>query len=174
MEATDSYVVMETTDNCWTPKWTTGELLHLQKADPDTQQMAEWIKEGTVPGRYPRGVSHRLQTLWLQRQHLIIHKEVLYRQWKDIQGGGLNKCLQLVLPQVLVPSVLTELHNSLTAGHQGVRKTLEKVCSRFYWPGQRRDVEDWCHRCDDCASRKLQVKHRKAPMQIETAVRPMQ
>ena len=79
MEAMDSNVVMETIDNCWTPKWTTGELLRLQKADPNTQQMAEWIKEGTVPGRYPQGFSHRLQTLWLL-QHLIIHKEVLHRQ----------------------------------------------------------------------------------------------
>ena len=70
--------------------------------------------------------------------------------------------------------VLTELHNSLTAGHQGVRKTLEKVRSRFYWSGPRRDVEDWCQICDDYDSRKLPVKHRKAPMQIETAVRPMQ
>ena len=169
-----SNVVMESTDNCWTPRWTTGELIRLQKADPDTQQMAQWINEGTLPERYPQGISHRLQTLWMQRQHLVIHNEVLYRRWEDVQGGGLNKRLQLVLPQALVPSVLTELHNSSTAGHQGVKKTLEKVRTRFYWPGQRQDVEHWCQRCDDCASRKLPVKHRRAPMQIGTAGKPMQ
>ncbi|KAL5484351.1 hypothetical protein EMCRGX_G020827 [Ephydatia muelleri] len=29
-------------------------------------------------------------------------------------------------------------------GHLGVRKTLEKIQHRFYWPGQRKDVDMWC------------------------------
>ena len=70
--------------------------------------------------------------------------------------------------------VLTQLHDSATAGHLGIRKTLDKVQRRFYWPGQRRDVEDWCRSCSKCKARKLPVRPHHAPMQIETAGKPLQ
>ena len=89
-------------------------------------------------------------------------------------GGDSIKKLQLVLPQQLVTKVLTKLHNSVTAGHLGVKKTLEKVLSRFYWVGQRRDVDEWCKTCLICASRKLEPKKHKAPLQIETAKHPLE
>jgi len=55
-------VVVESTDNCLVPRWTTSELCDLQQADPDIQQMAHWINEDTVPESYPQNVSHHLQT----------------------------------------------------------------------------------------------------------------
>ena len=39
-------------------------------------------------------------------------------------------------------------------GHLGVSKTLAKVHERFYWIHCRRDVEEWCQRCNLCAARK--------------------
>ena len=39
------------------------------------------------------------------------------------------------------------LHDSQIGGHMGVRKTLEKVRRRFYWPGQKSDVVKWCSNC---------------------------
>ena len=51
---------------------------------------------------------------------------VLYRRWEDAGGGGVNKCLQLVIPPSTVPSVLSELHDSLSGGHLGVGKVLVK------------------------------------------------
>ena len=42
------------------------------------------------------------------------------------------------------------------------------VQSRFYWPGWKRDVEDWCRACDEsCQSR-------RAPMQTILPGRPFQ
>jgi len=84
-------VVVESTDNCWVPRWTTSELCDLQQADPDIQQMAHWINEDTVPERYPQNVSHHLQTLWTQRHFLVLHNQVLYRRWEDVPGGGHDK-----------------------------------------------------------------------------------
>jgi len=141
-------VVVESTDNCLVPRWTTSELCDLQQADPDIQQMAHWINEDTLCQKVTLKMS------------VIIYR----RHFRD-------KRLQLALPQALVPSVLTELHNSPTAGHHGVMKTLEKVHSRFYW---RQDVENWCHNCENCGSRKSPVKHPRAPMQIERTEGPMQ
>ena len=53
-------------------------------------------------------------------------------------------------------------------------KTLEKVRSRFYWPGQRHDIEDWCRACELCAARKSPPRRNRAPMQQVLAGGPFQ
>ena len=53
-------------------------------------------------------------------------------------------------------------------------KTLEKIRSRFYWPGQRKDVEDLCKRCEMCASRKSPSTKRRAPLQSDLTGCPLQ
>ena len=59
----------------------------------------------------------------------------------------MNKHLQLVFPSAWIPDVLYGCHNFIISGHLGVRKTLEKIQHRFYWPGQRKDVDMWCGKC---------------------------
>ena len=101
-------------------------------------------------------------------------RRVLYRKWEDVPGKGLHQHLQLVLPQEIVPTNLEALHNHSTAGHLGITKTLHKVRSSFYWPGQRRDIEDWCRACEDCASRKQPPKPHRAPLKLDQPGVPMQ
>ena len=72
-----------------------------------------------------------LKSLWAQKKYLEVKRGVLYRRWEDAGGGGVNKCLQLVMPPSTVPSVLTELHDSLSGGHLGVGKVLEKIQARL-------------------------------------------
>ena len=65
--------------------------------------------------------------------------------------------LQLVLPSVLVSQELKQLHDSATAGHLGVQKTLGKIRRRFYgWDSARmwrtgvvavRHVQQGNHQC---------------------------
>ena len=98
---------------------------------------------------------------------------ILYRQWEDIPGEGTDRHLQLVLPSVWVPDILYELHDSIIGGHLGTRKTLEKVQHWFYWPGQRRDVEQWCNKCLVCNSRKSPPK-RRAPLEVSKVDRPLE
>ena len=59
-------------------------------------------------------------------------------------------------------------------GHMGERKTLEKVRARFYWPGQSKEVEQWCRNCNVCLSRKSPSHKARAPMEISQTLRPMQ
>ena len=79
-----------------------------------------------------------------------------------------------MLPSKLADDVLTGLHSSPAGGHMGLRKTLEKVRSRFYWVGQRRDVETWCNSCDKCCSRKSPNKCPRAPLQIDLPQAPFE
>uniref|UniRef100_A0A672I094 Gypsy retrotransposon integrase-like protein 1 n=1 Tax=Salarias fasciatus TaxID=181472 RepID=A0A672I094_SALFA len=47
----------------------------------------------------------------------------------------------------------------------GVTKTLKRLRQRFYWGRQKRDVEDFCHRCDPCVARKGPTGRSQAPLQ---------
>ena len=46
------------------------------------------------------GLGTRLvvKSLWAQKKYLEVRDGVLYRRWEDAGGGGVNKCLQLVIP----------------------------------------------------------------------------
>lgn len=44
---------------------------------------------------------------------------------------------QLIVQKTLRKIFMEQLHNGVTAGHLGIRKTLERVSARFYWYGWR-------------------------------------
>ncbi|KAJ8365058.1 hypothetical protein SKAU_G00138890 [Synaphobranchus kaupii] len=41
-------------------------------------------------------------------------------------------------------------HTHLLGAHLGLEKTLERIKTRFYWPGVKKAVEDYCRSCPDC------------------------
>ena len=81
--------------------------------------------------------------------------------------------MYLVLPGNLVKSVLEGLHSTLVGGHMGAAKTLAKVCARFDWPGQKRDVEMWCKSCATCNSQKAPPGRARAPLETSIVQRPL-
>ena len=146
----------------------------MQGSDADLKRVISWIENSSPPAALPSEGSYTLQTLWAQYEHLVIRDGVLFRQWEDVPGKGCNKHLQLVVPRSSIGSVLQQLHSSPSGGHLGIFKTLEKVRSRFYWPGQRHDIEDWCRACELCAARKSPPRSNRAPMQQVLAGGPFQ
>jgi hypothetical protein len=50
-----------------------------------------------------------------------------------------------------IEQVMREAHDSPFGGHFGVRKTLEAVQQRFYWPHMTSSVKHWVDSCDSCA-----------------------
>ena len=158
----------------WVPVLPFFDQKREQQSDPDLTQVTAWIVNGNVPTKFPSYGSYWLQTLWAQSSHLMLQDGVLYRRWEDVPGKGLNKHLQFVLPKALVKTILQECHDSPSGSHLGMTKTLEKIRSRFYWPGQRKDVEDWCKGCEMCASRKSPSTKRRAPLQSDLTGCPLQ
>eukprot|EP00731_Ephydatia_muelleri_P003764 Em0001g3764a len=138
------------------PTWTPEEMQSAQQTDVALSKVIDWFESNSIPHSPPTQAN--LRTLWLQRDQLMLKEGVLYRQWKNVPGGGLHKRLQLMLPASLVPGVLSGLHDTPVGGHLGVKKTLEKVQMRFYWPSQKKDI------CGDVA-----------PLQLEDSVsRPLE
>ena len=158
----------------WAPTWSLEELRAEQNKDCDLHTVISWLTSDLVPPDFPKQSSYTVQTLWNQRNSLVLDQGVLFRQWEDIPNGGHQPTLQLLVPCKLIPSILEALHDHAMAGHLGIAKTLKKIQQRFYWPGQRRMVEDWCKACKACATRKSQPKRRRAPLQSEGSGLPMQ
>ena len=155
------------------PHWSKQEICAMQQENPDLQLVVQWLHSHTIPPKCPQG-SPYLKTLWHQRSYLTLRDGILYRRWEDVPGGGAQPRLQLLLPPRMVPEVLHGLHSSPTGGHLGISKTLEKARTRFYWPRQRQDIENWCNQCEMCSSRQSPTPKPRVPLQLQLAERPME
>ena len=81
---------------------------------------------------------------------------------------------QILMPEKLQSLALEHLHNAVTAGHMGIRRTLASVTDRFFWPLMRKTIEKWCTECAVCASRKHPTRKRRAPLQKYQVGMPME
>ncbi|KRX75070.1 Transposon Ty3-I Gag-Pol polyprotein [Trichinella sp. T6] len=112
-----------------------------------------------------------------------LHKDSrdLVKQWKHLRltPAGLavvvtGKPARWVPPNHARPSIVEQLHNGIDGGHLGVKKTAEKVRTRYFWPGWYRDVMAWCDRCEACARRKTSPIVNRAPMESIVVGNPME
>ncbi|KAJ8946986.1 hypothetical protein NQ318_019067 [Aromia moschata] len=129
------------------------ELKKSQKKDSDLKLIRNWVKNGVRPtwqevSRY----GTTIKGYWAQWNSLCLRDGLLHRKWES--PDGVSAVYQLVLPKARIHQVLEELHSSPSGGHFGVTRTLARVRDRFYWVNCRRDVEEWCKRCDLCSAKK--------------------
>lgn len=61
---------------------------------------------------------------------------------------------KLVVPESLRSKVLNECHDDPTAGHFGVKKTVNRVRQHYFWPSLISDVKLYVRKCEVCASHK--------------------
>ncbi|KAH9646382.1 hypothetical protein KPL70_024860 [Citrus sinensis] len=59
---------------------------------------------------------------------------------------------------VLKPSLLQEFHATPVAGHAGVKRTLVRLSTLFYWPNMRKDVELFVASCLLCQQTKYSTQ----------------
>ncbi|KAK9395596.1 hypothetical protein NXF25_018957, partial [Crotalus adamanteus] len=69
------------------------------------------------------------------------------------------KGLKLYLPETLRVQALQRSHDIKQAGHFGYLKTLHLIQWQFWWPGLKKDVENYVKSCATCETMKnVQVK----------------
>ena len=76
----------------------------------------------------------------------VVENGILYRKMKRDQEWT----TQIVVPESLREPVLLSAHDAILAGHCGVKRTLKRVLSSFFWPGVRKAVTNYCRSCDTC------------------------
>ena len=87
-------------------------------------------------------------------------KGLLYRVGKERE---MQTREQLVLPTKCRRVVMELAHSIPLAGHLGEHKTTDRTPQRFYWPTVRRDVAEFCRRCESC-QKWSKAKPQRAPL----------
>ncbi len=138
-----------------------------QRADPVNREVIFHLESGEKPSPTVRKELPDFPFFLREWNRLELKDGVLYRkrQVEDLVT------YQLVLPEILRPSVLSSLHDSM--GHMGVERTLDLVRSRFYWPKMAAEVEQKIRTCSCCVRRKA-LPQKASPLVNIQATRPLE
>ena len=87
-------------------------------------------------------------------------RDLMYRQFT--KGNKLT--LQLVIPESFRETVLRLAHETLMSGHLGIKKTMYRVLTEFFWPGVCGDVSRFYKFCDVCQRTTQKGRVTKVPL----------
>jgi len=59
--------------------------------------------------------------------------------------------IKLVVPTALRKQIFDACHSGPLAAHLGPFRITQELTNEYYWPGLRRDIENWCKQCPICA-----------------------
>lgn len=96
----------------------------------------------------------------------------LYRHFPVNHHDEDNHPWKLCVATNLRERVLQENHDDPTAGHLGIRKTINRICSRYYWPGLSRDVSRYVHNCHSCQQYKVSQQKPAGEMLLRVPEEP--
>ena len=108
-----------------------------QATDPNLDSISGRVESGNIT--VIRGLN-RGETKFVRK------KGLLYRQFTK----GNKVSLQLVVPEGFREKVLRLAHETLLTEHLGIKKTLDRIVSEFFWRGVCADVARFCKSCDIC------------------------
>ena len=111
--------------------------------------------------------------LCVQWSALEVHDGILYRKWVP-ESSKEVPVLQYIVPESLRRQMFELLHSSRTNGHFGLRRTLGSIRRRFYWPGYKQNIAQWCQTCKVCESYKAGHNPRRAPLKQQLVGAPLE
>ena len=138
------------------------DLALVQNQDEIIREVIQWKARGS-PDTSPN-LPIALRKYRKQFPRLIIEDKVLYRLFYDDQGKVQHK--QFCVPKSLWREVIYRLHNSPTAGHMGINKTVEEFRKRFYFPNFTEYLTSTIQNCLQCLQlKRVPSKNLKTPLQ---------
>ena len=129
-----------------------------QENDPSLSTIINLLSKNLCPSDADQHLSQRYTQIWIQ---LKLIDGLLCREY-DVEGFGVTRNV-IVGPNELKETFLYHHHDLPCAGHQGWRKTLEKLKRVVYWVGMAADTQEYCKSCDNCMKAK-QPMPPKLPM----------
>ena len=77
--------------------------------------------------------------------------------------------IQEITDDTLKNIVISDHHLLPTAGHAGIKRTLNTIRLRYYWKDMGKDIEKFIRSCKQCQLNKQE--HSEIPMTITTTAR---
>ena len=118
-------------------------------------------------GRYPPDASKRASRLIRKEsEDFELLRGVLYKK--------VDNNLRLAIPVSQRKNLIWASHDSLTALHQGVTKTLLKLRSQYWWPHMTKEVTEYIAQCDSCQRKKNPKVPMRVPLKNQMATSPFE
>ncbi|XP_071493976.1 uncharacterized protein [Diadema antillarum] len=89
---------------------------------------------------------------------------MLYRSFHSPQMDPDTTITQVVVPKQYRKQVMQTAHENILGGHQGTKKTTEKILTNFFWPGMNSDITRYCRSCDVCQRTLSKGRVTKVPL----------
>ena len=138
------------------------DLVQEQQNDEVTREVVSWKNWGN-PDESPN-LPLALRKYRKQFNRLVVENDILYRLFYD--DCGKVKYKQFCVPKTLWRKVVFRLHNSKTAGHFGIVKTVEEFRKRFYFPNLTEFFISSIKNCLTCLQlKRVPSKFLKTPLQ---------
>lgn len=80
------------------------------------------------------------------RQFTIENNLLYYKQFTPPKGYTPI----LVIPKSLTTDIMKSYHDSPTAGHTGISRTIHKIKNKYYWPSLNKDTMNFIKSCYSC------------------------
>ena len=147
-------------------KLTKDNIIREQERDEVLGQVRKWIRTGELPSKQTiKDQPEELKVYYQNFPLFKIKRGVLYRTQKLNDTNGTESRLQICIPERLKSTVHTWSHSHVSAGHFGIKATLERLKMKFYYPGMKKDSETRVKACPDCLAKIQRVKIRDATHQ---------
>ena len=140
-------------------------IVREQKDDEIIGQVRGWVERGNLPTKQEiRDQPEELKIYHQNFESLKVEKEVLYRMKLCNDTTG-KVVYQICVPETLRETVHGWSHEHPTAGHFGIRATLQRTSERFYFPGMKKDSETRVKACPECLAKIRRANVRDATHQ---------
>ena len=115
----------------------------------------------------------RWRILLAEYDYEIVHKsgknntnaDALSRNVHALQNGEEETETINIYDEETKQQILYEYHCTPIGGHQGIKRTTNRIKLKYNWEGMHKDIEEYIQKCSTCQKNKLGRKNR-APMEI--------
>ena len=130
---------------------TRENITRMQEGDEDIKMLLQRkkVEKDKPPWDEIASCSPDAKALWQQWDRLKVVKGMLCRRFDYLDGRPV--VWQIIVPFKLRKSMFKAVHEGMTGGHMGRRRTQLQIQQRAYWPGWTADVSRYLKQCSPCA-----------------------
>jgi predicted nucleic acid-binding OB-fold protein len=145
------------------------ELREAQKQDVELLFVLDWVRRKADPKNSVQfRASPAAKSYWLNKEQFHLLDYVLY------QNDPQHEDVRLVMPKSLKWEAISLNHGLPSSGHQGVKRTKEKVKEKYAWYELGQDVKQFISQCEACNQNKKGVRQGKCPITEYQAGSPIE
>jgi len=119
-----------------------------QMKDDKCHKLIEYLENGILPN----DINEKSEIMMESASYEVVNG-LLYKKVFNKKKLGDTE-LRLVIPESMYVQVLQAHHDSMMAGHLGLKKTYGKLASRYWWSGMYKTTREYIRNCEDCVMRK--------------------